>query len=80
MSHRIPPSPRLLRERFPIQAPNGRTWQGALYRSATRVTGRRIVVSDRGNVLFDTDEQFDLANARHALDAWLGEQVKEMAR
>ena len=75
----IPPQPSLLRERFPITLPDGRTWQGALYGTYRR-GGRRIIVSGQaGAVLFDTGDQFDFDNARNELDLWLAEQVKAEA-
>lgn len=65
------PSPMLLIERVPIPLPNGRVVQGSLYRSPTRASGRRIIVTDRKAMLFDTDWQFDLGNARFKVETWL---------
>lgn len=74
------PSPTLIRERVPITLPGGRVVTGVLYRSPTRASGRRIIVTDRrGEILFDTSWQFDLANATAAVEAWLAEQAKEGA-
>lgn len=64
-----------LRERFPITLPDGRVWQGAVYDCVgphARRRSVRIQVRDQdGAGLFDTDDQFDLANGTNALDRWL---------
>lgn len=58
-------------------------WEGSLYRSRIRTAGRRIVVRSQPaphtgirTTLFDSDDCFDLANARNELDLWLGEIEK----
>jgi len=67
-----------LLETFPIQLPDGDQWVGTLWKTPTRMNGRRIQVTDRqGTGLFDTDDCFDLANAVNSLQLWLGEQVAE---
>jgi len=67
-------------EHFDITLPDGRRWQGSVYRHHgpnPRWSGRRIVVRETpgGPVLFDTDEQYDLSNAINALDNWLAAQI-----
>lgn len=66
----ILPPESLLRERFPITLPGGRTLRGHVYTTA-RYGGRRIVVLDGREVVFDSRDQFDLSNARSELELWL---------
>jgi hypothetical protein len=61
-------------ESFPIKLPDGHELLGRLYQTQRR-TGRRITVHETtGELLFDTDDCYDLGNARNALENWLIEQ------
>jgi hypothetical protein len=66
-------------EEFPITFPDGRTMHGAVHRTNSRKSGRRVVVRDEpgGTVLFDTDECYDSGNAHHKLTAWVAAQIGE---
>ena len=59
-------------ETFPIQFTDGRTYEGALYRTSRR-SGRRVLVREvpGGPVLWDSDDCYDSANVRAKLEQWL---------
>jgi hypothetical protein len=68
--------PRLLQS-FDITMPDGRQWRGSLLTSPSRSCGRRVQVHDAaGQLLFDSKDCFDLANAQNGLSLWLEEQMK----
>lgn len=50
-----------------------------LYSTPNRRTGRRIIARERGQVMFDTGDQFDFANASNRLELWLKEQEGKCA-
>lgn len=69
-------TPRLI-EAFPIRLPDGTSWEGSLFQSPHRRTGRQIVVHDQaGTELFDTGCCYDLGNAMNTLDLWLAKQLE----
>lgn len=62
-------------EKFEIKLPS-RTLQGELYQTASRASGRRILVKENGATVFDTDDCYNVANASNRLDLWLADQLK----
>lgn len=67
-----------LLEAFPITLPDGRAFLGRLY-ATYRSGGRRITVSNRERVLYDTDSCYDLGNATNKLEHWLQGQIAKAA-
>ena len=63
-----------LLDQFKINVP-GQDWRGEVYRTQHRATGRRILVREGAEVLFDTGDQYDLGNARNGLENWLAEML-----
>ena len=67
---------RLFIETFEIRLPDGRVWEGTLWKSATRPEGRRIQVRTLppdSFGLWDSGDCFCVANATNKLDNWLGQ-------
>lgn len=65
-----------LLEEFAIRLPDGRTWQGYLYSTTSRKSGRRFVVKDRGGkTLFSSGDCADFGNAQDMLDRWLAGEI-----
>lgn len=61
-----------LKDSFDIPSPDGSTWKAQVWQCPHRSTGRRIQVRNyAGEGLFDSDDCYDIANARAALDNWL---------
>ena len=49
--------------------PDGRECIATLYRTAHRPGGRRIILTDQaGKVIYDTEDCYDMANAKSKLD------------
>lgn len=62
-------------EQFDVRLPDGRDWTGSLYATKRR-GGRRIIIRDlHGDLLFDTDDCFDFANAQNKVEIWLRRQL-----
>lgn len=59
----------MLIEVFTIDVPD-RNFIGELHRTSRR-TGRRIVVKEYGETVYDTDDCYDLANATNKLEHWI---------
>lgn len=57
-------------ETVPVTLPDGEAFF-SLLASRVRPGGRRIVVHRKGNVLYDTGDCRDQANAENTLQAWL---------
>lgn len=54
-------------------------WVGLVFPTSSRASGRRIEIRDaspEAPVLFNSGDQYDLANAVAAMDLWLAEQEK----
>lgn len=61
-----------------VKSPDGRDLTIQVLESRSRPgTGRRIVVQEAGQQIYDTDDCYDLANAVNRLDHWC---AKEMAK
>lgn len=63
-------------ESFEIRLPDGRVWEGTLWRAATRPEGRRIQVrtlAPDSFGLWDSDDCYDWSNATNKLDNWLAQ-------
>ena len=66
-----------LLETFAVTVPGVGTCKGELWSVSYRASGRRITVTAPGGMkVFDSDECYDLGNARNHLDLWLDEQAK----
>lgn len=64
-----------LLDRRPAWGRPGVTWTSSVY-ATPRKGGRRIVVTDEtGRELFDTGDQFDLANAASVVNQWFAGQA-----
>lgn len=54
--------------------PNGTQATASVYQTNSRPSGRRIVLrDDAGVILFDSGDQYDIANADNRLTLWLNQ-------
>ena len=54
-------------------------WVGLIYPTNSRASGRRIEIRDTspaGTILWDSGDQYDLANAVNEMDNWLAAQER----
>lgn len=76
MSKIVPRDPSRFMCKVEINAP-GRELIGAMYSTANRRTGRRIVVTSPADiVVFDTGECYDGSNCTNKLELWLLDQTE----
>lgn len=77
MPNIFPRDPSRFMRKVEINIP-GRELIGAMYSTANRRTGRRIVVTSPADiVVFDTGECYDVANCTNKLELWCLDQLEE---